>query len=373
MKVGMLTSTAERCGIAVYSSDLADGLRTLVDLEIVPTWDRSTPWDSYLAESSGRLNECDLVHIQHEYSFWGSVLPGQNKFFAQASSIRRPIVLTAHTLDPTRQVLGLDLPGSPLRKSAKRVLASIPPYRKVIERKTFEVGGRIIVHDPHAASRLESRGIAGSKIQVIPMGVPAPNPDVGLGEAFRRKYSLEERTLIVIFGFIRPGRGYETLLDALPMVSRDAVLVMAGGPQTEAHRAYLDALSAEIESRGLQEQVVITGYLPDELAAGAMRAADVVLCPQEAGTGSYTLQVAFAYARPIIASDLPYFRFLEETAGCLLTFAGGDAQDLAAKINSVLGDDALRQRLSDRALAYAGEHTWAKVAERTVQIYEELT
>ncbi len=156
------------------------------------------------------------------------------------------------------------------------------------------------------------------------------------------------------------------------MVTRDAVLVMAGGPQTEAHEAYLHALSAEIESRGLQEQVVITGYLPDELAAGAMRAADVMLCPQEAGTGSYTLQVALGYARPIIASDLPCFIFLEEAAGCLLTFAGGDAQDLAAKINCVLGDDALRQRLSDRALAYAGEHTWAKVAERTVQIYEEL-
>ena len=121
MKVGMLTSTSERCGISVYSADLAAGMAKLVDLDIVSVWDPSEPWDAYLAESSESLNAADVVHIQHEYSFWGSVLPGQNKFFDQVSSIKCPIVMTAHTLDPAAKVLGLDLPGSFLRKTAKRL------------------------------------------------------------------------------------------------------------------------------------------------------------------------------------------------------------------------------------------------------------
>ena len=171
----------------------------------------------------------------------------------------------------------------------------------------------------------------------------------------------------------RQRRGYEAALDALERLGPHVALVIAGGPQIERQASYLDALKANIESRGLQEQVIVTGYLPHELAAGAMRAADVVLCPQEAGTGSYTLQVALGYARPIVASDLPCFTYCERTHGCLLTFKRGNAEDLATKINSVLADDAFRQGLSERALAYAGEHTWAKVAERTVQIYEEVT
>ena len=372
MKIGMLTSTEERCGIAVYSRDLADGLRTMVDLNIVPVWDRTSSWENYLAESSKQLNECDIVHIQHEYSFWGSVLPGQNKFFDQASSIRKPIILTAHTLDPAAQVLGLSLPGSPLRKLAKRILAGIPSYRQIIECKTFTVGDRIIIHDSHAASRLESRGIPKSRIRIIPMGVPSPNSDTAQGSEFRSKYGLEGRTLITVFGFVRPGRGYEAILDVLPILGRDVVLVIAGGPQTAQHETYLDGLSADIETRGLKDQVLVTGYLPDESVPGAMQSTDVVLCPQEAGTGSYSVQVSFGYGCPIVASDLLCFKYLEETAGCLLTYSRDNTGDLASKLLLVLTDESVRKRLSAASLCYAAEHSWEKIAEKTVEVYKEL-
>lgn len=372
MKVGMLTSVAERCGICVYSADLADGLRKLVDLEVVPVWDRVSPWETYLSDSADRLNARDVVHVQHEYSFWGSVLPGQNKFFEQMASIRKPIVFTVHTLDPAAQVLGLGLPGSPIRKVVKRILAAFPPYRKVIERRTFEVADRIVVHDSEKASRLKGRGIPESRIRVIPMGVPPPSPDPALGDEFRREFGLEGRTLLVVFGFVRPGRGYETVLDALPMLSQPATLVIAGGPQTGAQAVYADSLAQRASSLGLADRVVITGYLPDEKIAGALRAADIILLPQMLGTGSYTIQVAFGYGKPMIASDLPCFVDPEQSHGCPLTFARGDARDLAAKLNSVLEDEALRSRLSRSALEYAAEHSWDKVAEKTVEVYREL-
>ena len=367
MKVGMLTSVGDRCGIAYYSQDLAQGLRGLVDLEIVPVWDRVSTWEAHLAESANRLNENDIVHIQHEYSFWGSVLPGQNKFFEQVSSIRKPIVLTAHTLDPVQQVLGLSLPGSLTRMVLKLMLASYPPYRRTIERATFGVADRIIIHDAPSAARLESRGIPTSKIRIIPMGVPAANPDPALGEAFRRRFGLEGRTLLTVFGFVRPGKGYEIVLDVLP---RDAVLVIAGGPQTQPQKAYLDGLMAEIESKGLGEQVVVTGYLSDEEVPGVMQAADIVLIPQEHGTGSYSLMVALGYGKPILASDLRFFLDFESV---LWTFRSGDSKDLSAKLETLLSDEETRNRLSTKALSYAREHSWSKIAEKTLEVYQELT
>ena len=201
------------------------------------------------------------------------------------------------------------------------------------------------------------------------MGVPAPNSDTAQGSEFRSKYGLEGRTLITVFGFVRPGRGYETALDALLKLGRDTVLVIAGGPQTAQHETYLDGLSADIETRGLKDQVLVTGYLPDESVPGAMQAADVVLCPQETGTGSYSVQVALGYGRPIIASNLPCFKYMEETGICLLTFT---RKDLIAKLKSVLEDGMLRQSLSERAFAYAAEHSWEKIAEKTVEVYKEL-
>ena len=371
MKVGMLTSVGDRCGIATYSEDLAVGLRSLVDLDIVPVWDQASPWEVYRTQAADHLNAADVVHVQHEYSFWGSVLPRRNKFFDQISSIRRPIVMTAHTLNPVGQVLGLDLPGSVFRKTAKRILAAYPPYRRTIEIETFKVADRIIIHDSFARERLVSRGIPESSIRIIPMGVPAADPTPGQGEAFRRKFGLEGRTLLTVFGFVRPGRGYEAALDALSMLDRPATLVMAGAPQIPRHEVYLDALMAEVKSRGLSDQALVTGYLTGEGVAGLMQASDIILCPQEFGTGSYSVLVALPYGRPIIASDLPFFAALGED-DCLLTFKTGDAQDLAARINSVLGNQALREELSNGAVAYAREHTWHKIAEKTVKVYQEL-
>lgn len=373
MRVGMLTSVAERCGIAAYSAGLAEELRKLVDLEIIPVWDQETPWEDYFRDSTRRLNACHLVHIQHEYSFWGSVLPGQNQFFRQIAHIQRPIVLTAHTLDPAARVLGIHLPGSILRRLAKRALAAFPAYRGIIERHTFDVADRIIVHDPDAESRLKGRGISLSKIRVVPMGVPRPNANPSLADEFRRSFGLEDKTLIVVFGFVRPGRGYETVLQALPILSRPATLVIAGGCQTEVQDAYLGSLKTFVQRAGLRDRVVITGYLSDESAAGAMQAADIILCPQESGTGSYSIQVAFAYGRPIIASELPCFTHTERTHGCPVTFRRGDARDLAAKLDRVLDDPAVGDALSRCALDYAADHSWGRIAEKTVEIYREFT
>ena len=376
MKVAMLTNVEERCGIAAYSRSLDAELAKIVDLDVVPTWRQTNLWEEYVSSTLRRLNACDIVHIQHEYSFWGSILPRvggfSGRFTGFASRIRPPIVLTVHTLDSVREMFGLDRPGSGYRRAAKRILAAIPAYRNVIERRTFEVADRIIVHDPDAAARLKGRGIPESKIRVIPMGVPPPNPDPKLGDEFRRSFGLQGKTLIVVFGFVRPGRGYETVLDALPLLSRPATLVIAGGCQTEAQNAYLDSLKASVEHAGLRDQVVITGYLADESAAGAMQTADIILCPQGSGTGSYSIQVAFAYGRPIIASDLPCFTHTEQAHGCPLTFAAGDARDVAAKLNSVMEDCALQERLSRCALDYVADHTWARIADKTVEVYREL-
>lgn len=371
MKVGMLTSTAEHCGIAVYSRDLARGMVGLADLQIVPVWDKVQPWDTYLNDSVRRLHGCDLVHIQHEYSFWGSVLPGQNKFFRQAATIRQPIVMTAHTLDSVEDVLGLGLPGSPIKRLAKRLLALMPPYKRVIESETFKVADRLIVHDSYSARLLQARGIDEDKIRVIPMGVPIVSDGNSSGEGFRDKHGLSGRKLITVFGFVRPGRGYETALAALAELTSETTLVIAGGPQTKAQEVYLARLMSTVKSLGLEDRVLVTGYLSEGEVTEVMLASDVILMPQEKGTGSYSLQVALPYGRPIVSSDLPFFTALEDQ-GCLVSFRRRDSEDLAYKLNLLLTDLSLRKSLAQRAIACAADHSWEKTAASTIEVYAEL-
>lgn len=356
MKVGMLTSSEERCGIARYSEDLAAGLKALVDLEIVPTWEQSEPWESYLPRSMKRLNSCNVIHIQHDYSFWGSILPYRNRYFDHMEGVRPPKVITAHTLDTARDMLQ----GGP---AAKRILPYIPAYRRSIERDTFDLADRIIVHDQPASDILTGRGISADKIRIVPHGLPAPVLNPKLGDAFRRRYNLEGKRLAIIFGFVRPGRGYETVLEAMPSLP-DLTLVIAGGPRTPADEAYAQELG-----RLAGDRAVITGFLDDQEVAGVLNAADAVICPHEHGTASGSLMLAMGYGKPILASDLPFFLDFQ----CVLwTFRRGDSKDLADKLRTLLDDEETRKRLSTKTLDYAREHSWDKIAARTVEVYKEI-
>lgn len=370
MKVGMLTSTDERCGIAQYTHDLCSGFGSDVDIEVVPVRSGTDHWSSYIGQSANRLNACDVVHIQHDYSFWGSILPGKNAFFRHMASIRRPKVITAHTLDSASDMLAVTESGAPAR-FLKSMLAYVSGYRDSIERATFDLADRIIVHDNPAARILQNRGISGDKIRIVPMGVPEPVEDSGSGDDFVRKHRLEGRKLIVIFGFIRPGRGYEAVLDIMAELDSGTMLVIAGGAQNPAQELYLESLKGDIEKRGLSDRVFITGYLTDTDVAGVMQSADIVLCSQESGTGSYSVQVALGYGAPILASDLPCFDDLKTEYGCLITFRNGDRQDLLSKIKLLLTDKDLSRTLSSSASGYAHRHTWRKVAEMTEAVYRE--
>src|SRR5262245_24606515 len=97
--VAMLTSTGERCGIAAYSRALAEALGGKVELEVVPVEEGVSP------AALARLNGAELVHIQHEYSFWGSALPGRSRLPELVAGLRRPQIMTAHTVAPAEEIL----------------------------------------------------------------------------------------------------------------------------------------------------------------------------------------------------------------------------------------------------------------------------
>src|SRR5581483_670239 len=74
VNVAMLTTAGERCGIAAYSAALVAALRTRPDTQVhvVPILAGEQPSAHYEAQAA-QLNalKADVVHIQHEFSFWG--------------------------------------------------------------------------------------------------------------------------------------------------------------------------------------------------------------------------------------------------------------------------------------------------------------
>ncbi|KAA3658321.1 MAG: glycosyltransferase [Chloroflexi bacterium] len=113
----------------------------------------------------------------------------------------------------------------------------------------------------------------------------------------------EERPLLLFCGFVRPYKGLDILIDALPQVlaKRPLYLLVAGefwqGGETQYQQ--------QIKSLGIEDSVTILNkYIPDELLAALLHRANVVVLPYRSATQSAIIQVAFGHQRPVITTDV---------------------------------------------------------------------
>jgi glycosyltransferase involved in cell wall biosynthesis len=392
MKVALLTSDRERCGIARYSRDLLAALTPLADVDLVPIH----PWPPE-GERLERLRTADVVHLQHEYSFWGAAFPPPRAYYEGLERFRRPgrLVITAHTVADAETVVAAR--GGGLKPLAKRLALRLRPgLREAIEADPFRPPERVIVHSP-AAVVLGKRLGRPEAVQFWPMPVPAWSVPASEWEPLAQRLRLEGRRLITIFGFVTPEKGYEMAMYAVRLVQDDhpnVVLVIAGGARNEQSEQYLSQLqsighSIYVEaSTGRTEASVsdpgeyamkvtvpiltrgprFTGYLADADARAILEHSEVALLPYRSATGSYAAGAALAAGCPLVTSDLPAF---QEPLPAL-RFHGGDVQDLAQKLNAIIADDDFRAELGRRSREYAAANSWAAAAERHAALYQEL-
>jgi glycosyltransferase involved in cell wall biosynthesis len=132
----------------------------------------------------------------------------------------------------------------------------------------------------------------------------------------------------------------------------------------------VDALDAEAHAAGLQSgELIQTGYVSDrELAALYVSSGVFVFPSLYEGFGMPVLE-AMAFGIPVVAaaaSTTP-----EILADDELTFDPHDVHHMAAAIARALIDDEARARLKARSRQRSAHYSWAEVAERTMEAYEQ--
>ena len=369
----MLTSVGDRCGIASYTRALTEALRGLPQtaVETVPITEGKQPLQHYV-EQAARLNapDVDVVHIQHEHSFWGSILPGKSAYWDLRYLIEKPVVLTAHTTYSLADLLKLKTERRPHKWLAKQLLLRRTAYRDSVEIAPF-VTAMTIVHTAAARRLLIERGANPESVQIVPTGVPAARRSPSGGADFRDRFGLRDRRIITIFGYIVPNKGYELTLDILPRLPEDVTLVIAGGARVPAEELYAAQLAETVSKAGLADRTVITGYLADEQVADAMEASDLVLAPHTWATGSYSVTLPLTHGRPVLASDLDCFQDIRGRMDALELFKAGDREDYARRLSALLADGDRRTALASGARAYAERFAWPRIAAMTRRIYEQ--
>lgn len=373
MKIAMLTTAGERCGIASYTRALIAALETLPDTEVVvvPITEGKQAKEHYLTQAE-QLNapDVDVVHIQHEHSFWGGILPGKSAYWELRYLIKKPVVLTAHTTYSLAELLKVASERRPHKWLAKQWLLRNRNYRDSVEIAPF-VTAMTIVHTAAARKALIARGAGADNVHIVPTGIPSPEPAPTGGAAFREKYNLQNRRLITLFGYIAPNKGYELTLEILPSLPDDVTFVIAGGVRSQGEEAYHAQLQEAIARSGQAHRIVVTGFLSETDVAEAMEASEIVLAPHTIATGSYSVTIPLTHGRPVLASDLDCFREIHARMDCLELFRAGDPADYRAKLTALLHNPQRQAQLSEAARRYAERFSWKRVAEMTRKIYQQ--
>jgi glycosyltransferase involved in cell wall biosynthesis len=243
-------------------------------------------------------------------------------------------------------------------RSTERLL-----YRGV-ERALAPLGSRVVCVCEAEARLARSVGPPG-RVRIVHNGIePA-----GDGPIDRRIGELTLRGPVIgALTLLRPGKGLETLIDALPRVLAShpnvQVAICGEGPD-------LRALLARAEMRDVARAVHFLGPSSNPLAV--LRAIDVFVHPSWAEAFPYVILEAMSVGRPIVASDVGGIgeALVDGESGMLVPKRDPDA--LSRALIGLLDDPARRAGLGERARQRADRRFALRtMIGRLLGVYDEL-
>jgi glycosyltransferase involved in cell wall biosynthesis len=200
-------------------------------------------------------------------------------------------------------------------------------------------GNAFIAQSEQEGARLETF-VPGARVAICPhplydmfVGQPVPK-----AEARRRLGLAGQRPVVLFFGFVRPYKGLQYLIDAIARLrhsGQEMWLVIAG--EFWEDRAVYGRQIAEL---GLQDCVIISDrYVPNEEIGIYFSAADVVAAPYVTGTQSGAVQIALAFALPVVMTSII-------AGGAFMAKWGGRVEVVAPRDVPALADAISRSVLS---------------------------
>jgi glycosyltransferase involved in cell wall biosynthesis len=213
-----------------------------------------------------------------------------------------------------------------------------------------------------------------TKNDLAQRGIPAENMRIIYNAVDHDQYSPDParkspEPLIGYVGRIKKYKSIDHLIRACKLVFErhaTARLEIAGSGD------YLKDLEALARELGMADRVSFRGFVSAEEKVDILRRSHVVVNTSSKEGWGVTVVEANACGAPVIASDVPGLRdaVVDGETGFLVPY--GDIEGFAARISEVLDDRALRDRLSEGAVAWAGRFTWDESARATLGAIEDV-
>ena len=300
--------------------------------------------EHFLLPLACRTEKVDLLHCPK------SAVP----FFSPC-----PVVVTLHDLIPITH------PETETRAAQLYWRLQIPIAAR---RASF-----IITDSEHARREIvEMFAVSENRIAVTPLGYPpamdAP-PDPVRAAEVRRRYGLPD-TYILYVGTIQPRKNLDMLIDAYASLRSEGStaqkLVIVG------RKGWLyENLFARISTLGLVDDVLFTGFVPDEELPDLYDGANLfVYLSLFEGFGLPPLE-AMSRGVPVVTSNTTSLPEVVGEAGIMVSPHSLD--EVVAGMRRVLSDDITAGRMRQAGRLRAQQFSWVRTARETLALYRQVT
>ncbi len=343
--------TAPHSGVATYTRNLAEHLRSCQQDQILPMTHTSvlpralnkTLWMQAVLPFQLSWVAPDVCHFTNSVASWWTPCPS---------------VVTIH--DTTLWILP--------RYHPRRRLLAMRPFIPAGARHASAI---IAVSAATKRDVVRTLNVPEAKVHVVyeaaaPQFRPlARNAEL---EAVRHKYGLPE-SFVLYVGTIEPRKNLVRLFEAFQMVRRQgcrsSVLALVG------NRGWSDAgILASVERLGLKDAVRVLGHAPIDDVVALYNLAELLVLPSlYEGFGLPVIE-AMACGTPVVTSPNGS---LAEIAGDAAEYVDPTQVDsIAAGLRAVLTDRDRQSALNAAGLRRAAQFSWEATAEQTRRVYQAV-
>jgi glycogen synthase len=318
---------------------------------------------------AGLAADLDVVHCHTWYSHFAGCLVKQLQDV--------PLVLTTHSLEPHR----------PWKVEQLGTAYNASSW---IERTAYQNADGVVAVSAAMKQDVQSiYHVAPGKVRVIHNGIdlhqyrPRPDPSV------LARFGIRPDVPFVLFvGRITRQKGIVHLVNAIRHFRPGVQVVLcAGAPDTPEIAQEMTSAVERARSDSPHEIVWIQEMLPRELTISLYTHAAIFVCPSVYEPFGIINLEAMACETPVVASAVGGIPEVVEhgETGLLVApeaISATDVEprhpdqfsrDLAAAVNTLLDDPALRNRMAAQArIRVEQEFSWASIARQTLAFYEEL-
>ena len=225
----------------------------------------------------------------------------------------------------------------------------------------------VIQVNPEQYKWMVKDGVLKDNIHFLPNGISQTAFKKINNKDFIKRYHLENKFVISYLGRIQRYKSLDQIIKVLPKLNNNVVFLLMGKDYGDLSR--LKALSSNLK---VHDRIIFTGEIQDEDVIKGLSISKIFILPSEWEAFGISILQAMAQGNAVISTRTEGGKFLikENINGFLFNYE--NLEELNAKLNLLIKDKNLLNKIGKNNIKKAEEFLWNNIAEKLEKIYISL-